>query len=215
MIEGIAWLNIKMGVFSIILPIIFASAVIIFLLSAYRNPSRSKSNIVLLTFAIIYLFGGVTILLGKDFMGFKVAFSGAVGLWIISLLLVLDIIFHLTFIKLSKKIFLRIVSVFLIFSGIFLYPILETLLGFMYPKMVFIGAECPTTITLIGILIGSIPRVNKVLFILVSLQAIVVGLSVAFNGAVFDYLYALAGFAGLITMVVYFRDIFFIRPHNK
>ena len=80
--------------------------------------------------------------------------------------------------------------------------------------MVFFGAECPTTISLIGLFIGSIPKVNKPLFILISLNAIITGGSVAMSGATFDYLYAVSGILGLLMMIIYFRDIFIVK-HKK
>ncbi len=49
---------------------------------------------------------------------------------------------------------------------------------------------------------------NKPLFILVSVNAVLTGLSVAINGAPFDYLYALAGLTGIVMMAKYFREIF-------
>ena len=144
-------------------------------------------------------------------MSVQEAIIGAVALWSVSVFLILDIIFKWTEIKLSKKMPLKIISLFFIFAGIFLYPLLEITFGFTYPKMVFFGAECPTTISLIGIFIGSIPKVNKPLFILISLNAIFVGFSVALNGATFDYFYGLAGISGILMMTIYFKKILKIK----
>ena len=84
-------------------------------------------------------------------------------------------------------------------------------LGFTYPRIIFFGAECPTTISLIGILIGSIPKVNKLLFILISVSAIFIGFSVAINGATFDYLLGLAGVLGILMLTIHFNDIFLTK----
>ena len=206
-LKGIVWLNEKMGIWSLIIPVFFAGMVIFSLVKAYRNPSMVNNRIVLAVFAVIYVFGGWTIFIGKDFMGTSMAVTGAIGLWLISVLLVMDIFFKWTEIRVSSSSFIKILSWLLIFSGIFLYPLLEMILGFTYPRMVFIGAECPTTITLIGVLIGSVPRVNKVLFALVSINAVFTGGSVALSGAPFDFMYAGAGVLGLLVLVIYFKPI--------
>ena len=207
-LEGVVWLNNKMGVWSLIIPVVFAIAVLVQLYRSYKKPSIRNSRILWAIYAVIYLFGGYTIFMGKEFMGLNKALAGSIGLWSVSVFLVLDIIFKWTEIKIPRTTTLKFVSWFFIFAGIFLYPILEIALGFRYPEMVFFGAECPTTISLIGLLIGSIPKVNKPLFILISINAVATGGSVALSGATFDYLYALAGIFGVIMMIVYFKDIF-------
>ncbi len=210
-LKGIVWLNEKMGIWSFIIPVILASAVIFFLVRAYRKPSTRNSRIVLAVFAAAYLFGGWTIFIGKDFMGTSTAMAGAFGLWLVSLLLILDIFFSWTEIKIHNNKLLQILSWLLIFSGIFLYPLLEIILGFTYPRMVFFGAECPTTIALIGLFIGSVPRVNKILFVLISLNAVFTGGSVALSGAPFDFMYAGAGVLGVLILIVYFKTIFRVK----
>ncbi len=210
-LKGIVWLNEKMGIWSFILPVVFAAGVLYFLIRAYRNPSVKNSRLLLAAYALVYVFAGWTIFIGKDFMGTGAAVGGAVGLWSVSFFLVLDIFFKWTEVKISENKFLRFTSWFFIFAGIFLYPVLEIALGFTYPQMVFFGAECPTTISLIGLLIGSIPKVNKPLFVLISINAVATGGSVALSGATFDYLYAVSGIFGIITMIVYFKDIFKTR----
>jgi len=210
-LKGIVWLNERMGMWSFILPVVFAVSVLYFLIRAYRHPSVKNSRLLLAAYALVYVFGGWTIFIGKDFMGTGAAVGGALGLWSVSFFLVLDIFFKWTEVKISENKILKFTSWFFIFAGIFLYPILEIALGFTYPRMVFFGAECPTTISLIGLLIGSIPKVNKPLFVLVSINAIATGGSVALGGATFDYIYALAGIFGVIMMIVYFKDIFMTK----
>jgi len=206
-LDGIVWLNGKMGVWAFIVPAVFAIAVLSQLFRCYRNPSKKNSRYLMAIFAIIYMFSGYSIFIGREFMG-NDALIGAIALWAVSLLLILDVIFNWTDIRLSKNKILRFISLFLILGGIFLYPLIETATGFTFPRMVFFGAECPTTISLIGLFIGSIPEVNKPLFILVSLNAIFTGTSVALSGAVFDFFYAFAGVLGLLTIIVYFKSIF-------
>ncbi len=207
-LEGIVWLNGRMGVYALIVPLVFAIIVLILLGRSYKNPSTKNGRLLLSAYAIIYIYSGSTILMGKTFMGTAAAWSGAIGLWLIAVFLILDVVFNWTEIRPPEQTHLRILSYALIFAGIFFYPVLEMLLGFTYPRMVFFGAECPTTISLIGLFIGSIPKVNKPLFVLVSLNAIVTGSYFAINGAAFDYLYALAGILGVSMLIFHFNDIF-------
>jgi len=212
-LQGIIWLNEQLGIWSFIIPIIFAITVLYLLYRTYKNPSRKNTKFVLFAYAIIYFYAGLTIFLGKDFMGKQAAIVGSIALWSMSVLLIADIIFGWTFIKLSENKTLKIISWILIFSGIFLYPLLEIVLGFTYPRMVFFGAECPTTITLIGLMIGSIPKVNKPLFIIISINAVFTGTSVALNGATFDYMYALAGIIGIVVIIIFFKSIFLSKKN--
>ncbi|NOY10140.1 MAG: hypothetical protein GXP33_15005 [Spirochaetes bacterium] len=207
-LKGIVKANTAMGPFSLIIPAVSAAAVILLLLYCYKNKGRRGSAALTGFLAVIYIFSGGTILAGSGEMGSVMAWTGAAALWLVALLLVLDMVFHWTVIRLPERKDLKVISIFFMTAGIILYPLLEMLLGFTWPRMVFFSAECPTTIFLIGLFIGSIPKVNKPLFILVSVNAVFTGLSVAINGAPFDYLYALAGLAGIVMMGKYFREIF-------
>ncbi len=206
-LEGIVWLNNQMGIWAFIIPSVFAIVVLYQLYRSYKKPSEKNSRILMGIYAVIYIFSGYTIYIGEDLMGSD-ALIGGIALWTVSLFLILDVIFKWTYIKLSDNKTLRYLSWFFIFGGIFLYPLVEIATGFTFPRMVFFGAECPTTISLIGIFIGSIPKVNKPLFILVSLNAIFTGLSVAISGATFDYFYATAGVFGILFILIYFKQIF-------
>jgi len=206
-LDGIVWLNGKMGVWAFIIPAVFAIAVLSQLYRCYRNPSKMNSRYLMAIFAVIYLFSGYSIFIGREFMG-NDALIGAVALWLVSLLLISDVIFNWTYIRFPENKVLRFISLFLILGGIFLYPLVEIAAGFTFPRMVFFGAECPTTISLIGVFIGSIPKVNKPLFLLLSLNAIFTGTSVALSGAVFDYFYAFAGVTGLLMISIHFKSIF-------
>ncbi len=213
-LEGIVWLNNQMGIWAFIIPAVFAIAVLYQLYRSYKNPSEKNSRILMGIYAVIYIFSGYSIYIGKDFMGSD-ALVGSIALWIVSLFLILDVIFKWTNIKLSENKTLKYISWFFIFGGIFLYPLIEIATGFTFPRMVFFGAECPTTISLIGIFIGSIPKVNKPLFILVSLNAIFTGFSVAISGATFDYFYATAGVFGILFLLIYFKQIFLSKNNRK
>lgn len=213
---GVADLNIKMGIFAWLIPLLFAIGVLFLLWRAYQNPGKNTSRWVMGFMALVYIFSGWTIYAEKDVMGTQMALFGAIALWVIALILLLDAIFTWTIVDLSNKSDLKVIAVFLMFAGIFLYPILEIMLGFTWPGMVLFGAECPTTIFLIGLLIGSIPKVNRVLLILVSFNAVMTGASIAINGAPFDFLYAFAGLCGIYAMVKYWKVLFTSRkPKTK
>ena len=213
-LEGIVWFNNILGIWAFIIPIIFAITVLIQLYRSYKKPSKTNSRILMGIYAVIYLFSGYSIYIGKDFMGDD-ALIGGIALWSVGFFLVLDVLFNWTYIKLSDNKTIRYTSWFFIFAGIFLYPLVEIATGFTFPRMVFFGAECPTTISLIGIFIGSIPKVNKPLFILVSLNAMFTGISVAIYGATFDYLYGLAGVFGTLFIIIYFKNIFLKKVKNN
>ncbi len=204
---GIVKLNTLMGPLAVIIPVAFVIVVIGLLIYCYKVPGRKSSSALMASLAVVYVYSGGTIYSGSADMG-ATALSGAVALWIVALLLALDAIFHWTEVRWPEQLDLKVLSISFMVAGIFLYPLLEMALGFTWPRMVLFGAECPTTIFLIGLFIGSIPRVNKLLFVFVSLNAIATGLSVALNGAPFDFLYAAAGITGIIMITRYFKDIF-------
>ena len=208
MLQGIIKLNTAMGAFAVIIPVFFAIVVILLLLYCYKNPGKRSSAALMGSLAVVYIFSGWTISTGKDEMGASMALLGAIALWSVALLLIADSIFHWTIVRWPERLELKVLAIFLMAAGIFFYPLLEMGLGFTWPRMVLFSAECPTTIFLIGLFIGSIPKVNKPLFVLVSLNAVATGLSVAINGAPFDYLYAIAGVAGIMMMIKYFNNIF-------
>jgi hypothetical protein len=208
MLRAISHLNTLMGSFAVIIPAVFVIVVLALLLYSYKHPGRRSSAALMGSLVVVYLFSGWTIWAGGEEMGASVAMTGAIALWFVALLLFFDALFYWTEVRFPERRDLRILSIFFMAVGIFLYPLLEMGLGFTWPGMVLFGAECPTTIFLIGLLIGSIPRVNKPLFVILSLNAIATGLSVAVKGVPFDYLYALAGFAGVAMIIKDFGAIF-------
>ena len=213
-LQGIIDLNTKMGALAIIIPLVFVVLVISLLLYCYRKPGKKSSRALIGILAVVYVYAGFTILAGISVMGAAKAWMGAIGLWTVALFLVLDAIFYWTYVRIPKRLDLKVISITLMAAGIFIYPLLEIALGFTWPRMVLFGAECPTTIFLIGLLIGSIPRVNKPLIVIASLNALAVGLSVALNGAPFDFLYAAAGVIGILMIIKDFRIIFRKSPVN-
>ena len=99
----------------------------------------------------------------------------------------------------GKKYFM----LFLIFSAFALYPLIEYLSGHLYPKILLFGvAPCPTIIFSLALIIGAVPKVGKIIFILLIFPAIFSGLSVPIMLGVWaDLLLLVSGIYGLITLV--------------
>jgi len=92
---------------------------------------------------------------------------------------------------------------FLIFSAFALYPLIEYMSGHPYPKILLFGiAPCPTIIFSLALLIGAVPKVGKLIFILLIFAAISSGLSAPIMLGVWaDLLLLFTGVYGLITLV--------------
>jgi hypothetical protein len=97
----------------------------------------------------------------------------------------------------------RYFILFLIFSAFALYPLIEYMSGHLYPKILLFGvAPCPTTIFSLALLMGAVPKVGKIIFILLIFPAIFSGLSVPIMLGVWaDLLLLFTGVYGLITLV--------------
>ena len=97
----------------------------------------------------------------------------------------------------------RYFMLFLIFSAFALYPLIEYMSGHLYPKILLFGvAPCPTIIFSLALLIGAVPKVGKLIFILLIFSAISSGLSVPIMLGVWaDLLLLVSGIYGLITLV--------------
>lgn len=97
----------------------------------------------------------------------------------------------------------RYFMLFLIFSAFALYPLIEYMSGHLYPKILLFGvAPCPTIIFSLALLIGAVPKVSKIIFILLTFPAIFSGLSVPIMLGVWaDLLLLFTGVYGLITLV--------------
>ena len=92
---------------------------------------------------------------------------------------------------------------FLIFSAFAFYPLIEYMSGHLYPKILLFGvAPCPTIIFSLALLIGAVPKVGKLIFILLIFSAISSGLSAPIMLGVWaDLLLLVSGIYGLITLV--------------
>ncbi|MFW9995527.1 MAG: DUF6064 family protein [Candidatus Odinarchaeota archaeon] len=217
-LDSAAILNDVLFPFSILLPIFFITVTLGLIYYCYKRPGFKSSTYLKLFLAFVYMISGLQALLGeivRDGLNtVSSLFVGVVGLlamWLVSLLILLDIYWNKTFFDFTladaeyKSV--KIAGFILMFTGIVIYPLVEILLGFTWPTMVFFGAECPTTIFLIGLLLSATPRTNKLFILILGINAIITGGSFATMGFPVDFQYAVAGIIGLITVVVYWRDI--------
>ena len=97
----------------------------------------------------------------------------------------------------------RTFMLFFIFSAFALYPLIEYMSGHIYPKVLLFGvAPCPTVIFSLALLIGAVPKVGKLIFILLIFPAIFSGLSVPIMLGVWaDLLLLVSGIYGLIILI--------------
>ncbi|MBD3407540.1 MAG: hypothetical protein GF411_15595 [Candidatus Lokiarchaeota archaeon] len=204
-------LNESLYPFSVIIPLVSAVTFVILIVYAQKNPGNTSSTYLKILFAIIYVYSGLTILL---MIGEEAAFAiaGGVAMWGIALLLVLDAYWKkatFTF-SFESHIWIRIIGVILIISGIVLYPIIEIVTGHVWPAMVLFTAECPTTISLIGLYLTAVPKTNKLLLAIISLNAAYTGFAVALAGFLTDALYGIAGVFGILALIIYWKEISFL-----
>ncbi|MBA7591774.1 hypothetical protein ES708_33937 [subsurface metagenome] len=132
---------------------------------------------------------------------FKIAF-GLVHI-VIAILFFIDIFtgkIEFKFPEISGK---RYFMFFLIFSAFAFYPLIEYMSGHLYPKILLFGvAPCPTIIFSLALLIGAVPKVGKLIFILLIFSVISSGLSAPIMLGVWaDLLLLVSGIYGLITLV--------------
>ena len=98
---------------------------------------------------------------------------------------------------------------FLIISAFVLYPLIEYIAGHSYPRIPLFGvAPCPTIIFSLALLIGSIPKVDKKIFILLIIPAISYGFIVPITLGVWaDLMLLVAGIYGLVMLMKSWRKI--------
>lgn len=213
--ESIAVFNSELFPLSILLPLFLISVTVGLIYYCYKEPGNKSSNYLKLFLAFVYVISGLHVFVGALFgvMPLPVALIGLSGMWVVSLLLLMDIYWNKTSFDftLSNTEYkpVKITGFALMFTGIVVYPIVEILTGFIWPDIVFFMAECPTTIFLIGLLLTAIPKTNKLLILLIGINAVYTGTSVALMGFPTDLLYAIAGITGIIAMAVYWREITF------
>ena len=132
----------------------------------------------------------------------------------VSVLLLLDIYWNKTIFTIKIRTLeyriVRMLGYGLMVTGMLLYPLVEISLGMIWPNMVLFGAECPTTIFLIGLLISATPQTNKLFIAILAVNAIYTGGSFALMGFPVDFLYAFSGIIGLIVIITYWKQIKFL-----
>ena len=102
---------------------------------------------------------------------------------------------------------IKFLSIFMTVYGIFLYPLVEILLGYTWPK-IFILSFCPMGIFAIGIVITAYSGLSEskslqILLLLLSLGAIIFGTRTVLIGGVFDLSYLMSGVIGIIVLLRY------------
>lgn len=122
---------------------------------------------------------------------------------VIAILFFIDIFTAKIEFKFPETIGKRYLMLFLIFSAFALYPLIEYMSGHLYPKMILFGvAPCPTIIFSLALLIGAVPKVGKLIFILLIFSAIFAGLSAPIMLGVWaDLLLLISGIYGLIILI--------------
>jgi len=209
LLEQIGQYNQMFFPFSLILPSALALIAVLLVLFRFTRPGSRDNGLMNSFLALLYAIAGLETFYPSFLGEVRVEYiSGAVIMWIFSSFFVWDIFHKKTDFRLSPQIDLRVLSLLLMSYGIFIYPLVEWALGFTWPRMVLFGAECPSTIFTIGLLIGSIPQVNKIIYIALSIGAIISGGTFAMLGATFDIAYFASGVCGLLMLIKYRKQMF-------
>jgi hypothetical protein len=198
--------------FSLLIPVVLVTVSYILIFYCYRNPGMKSSNYLKVFLTLVYIISSFEILLGTSSYDLAFSLVGTLAMWSVSGLLLLDIYWNKThfIFRFNEYRIARMLGIGLILTGTLIYPIVEILTGFVWPQMVLFGAECPTTIFLIGLFLVAIPRTNKLILAIITINAVYTGGSCAIFGFPPDFLYAFAGVTGLITLIYYWRDIRFL-----
>ena len=123
---------------------------------------------------------------------------------VIAILFFIDIFTAKTEFKFPETSGKRYFMLFFIFSAFALYPLIEYMSGHIYPKVLLFGvAPCPTVLFSLALLIGAVPKVGKIIFILLIFAAISSGLSAPILLGVWADLFLLLvlGIYGLIILI--------------
>ena len=181
---------------------LFMAIILTYLLFARLSNNVNKLIKVYLSFtfvwfALMFPFEGVI----------KIGF-GLVNI-VIAILFFIDIFTAKIEFKFPEASGKRYFMLFLIFSAFALYPLIEYISGHLYPKMILFGvAPCPTIIFTLALLTGAVPKIGKLIFILLILSAIYSGLTAPIMLKVWaDLLLLGSGIYGLIILIKNWRLI--------
>lgn len=102
---------------------------------------------------------------------------------------------------------IKFLSIFMTIYGIFLYPFVELLMGYTWPR-IFVLSFCPMGIFAIGIIITAYPKLfesklHQTLLILLSFGAVVFGTRTVLIGGIFDLSYLISGIIGFLLLLRY------------
>ena len=109
---------------------------------------------------------------------------------------------------------LKILSVFMTIYGIFLYPLVEIFMGYVWPK-IFVFSFCPMGIFAIGIVITAYPeisgsKIHQTLLVLLSFGAVIFGARTVLIGGIFDLSYLISGIIGFLVFLRYEMNLQFL-----
>ena len=185
---------------------IFALLAFVLLLLCYSRPSTRASRLMKALLAIVYGINvyGITVCaiqLGGGFYLFNATIHAA-----ITFMLTVSVFRNEILFSLPEQKNLRLLSIALATYGIFLYPVVELLLGYRWPEIFVFGAICPTTMFVEGILITAASNARdsmlfKWLLGTLSTAAVIVGIRTVLIGGIFDLPYMISGIIGFYVLL--------------
>lgn len=199
------WYNTEFFPYSIIIPIIFTIGILGLVFYCFKKPDIRRSTYLKVFVALIYFVFGLTLLVALKPINYRLGLGMALGNWFMSFLFFAEAFWWKKIIfQLPQQKDLRYLSVLLMFTGIFLYTIVELMTGHSWPEIVLFGAGCPTTIFLNGLLISSLSRItNKWVLGIVFTYSVFVGGNWAWGGIAVDWLFFGSGIIGWAMLIRY------------
>ena len=198
MVRAISKINTTLYPYSLILPIILGTLFMIGYIPSFKKNMAGYFNVLI---GCCYFYAGFPLLFTYEQLGSKAYLGGSI-LLLFSLVFFLMLFSRKKWLVHTSSISFRAIGTLLILYGILLYPIIEYLTGFSWPGMAVFGMECPTTIAVIGLLIATFNSSSKIVLFILCMNASFTGTSVAMHGAPFDWAYAIAGYIGIVIIVM-------------
>lgn len=188
--------------------IIIAAIAVILTWWCFTRPGKVSSKFMKGFLALLYgiIAYGVTICF-FNLKGIFYLFT-AVNHWAVSLLFIISLFKNEIEFNLPEQRNFKIVSIVLSLYGIFIYTLVELLMGYTWPGIFTFGALCPTSIFAIGVIITAIPGAQKSkvyiwLLGLLSTGAIICGGRTVLIGGIFDLSYFTSGIIGFFVLWKY------------
>jgi len=182
----------------------------------YTNPSQKAkvSMKIYLAFCFAWISIVFFILYDKSVIGHFIA-SPLFG--VISILFIVDIFVNKTKFEFNKiKAIQIVVAIFYLLYLI--YPILSFIIGHRFPKIVTLIMPCPITVFAITIMVHSMPKIDKKVFVLLLIWGITALPKVFKFQVPEDWILFASGIYGLAMLIYYFFVIklkFISSSHNK